>query len=326
MEGDKFEMEDHRNWMDASYKTYVCSLLESWPYMLKNGKPFTQSMTVTYRRQSPRRRRPAKRAGGDRPWRSGGTRGQIPANRRGRAHGGGHRCTGKLRTSSRRRKPRHWLSDRWPESGQREAAANFRELSPATGVPYLETVLPAKKPARKRWRRSRGELCVGGTKGLRHRGHPGARPQVVSAQYAAALGPSYEEMAAAARRSLPGCCARAAACCRFHRIEPQARPKAVFDFITHTGCPMRPCRRRYSVMETLETASLDICVDPGMIGKDALSLGPPPFRPATILMARWSSANPDKARVCLADIDPRQRGLFAAAWKWACRGSCQGLA
>ena len=35
MGGNKFEMEDHRNWMDASYKTYVCSLLDPWPYSLK---------------------------------------------------------------------------------------------------------------------------------------------------------------------------------------------------------------------------------------------------------------------------------------------------
>ena len=38
MEGNKFEMEDHRNWMDASYKTYVCSLLDPWPYTLKKGE------------------------------------------------------------------------------------------------------------------------------------------------------------------------------------------------------------------------------------------------------------------------------------------------
>jgi D-apionolactonase len=47
MEGNKFEMEDHRNWMDASYKTYVCSLLDPWPYTLEKGKPFEQSVTLT---------------------------------------------------------------------------------------------------------------------------------------------------------------------------------------------------------------------------------------------------------------------------------------
>lgn len=47
MEGNKFEMEDHRNWMDASYKTYVRSLLDPWPYTLKKDESFTQSVNIT---------------------------------------------------------------------------------------------------------------------------------------------------------------------------------------------------------------------------------------------------------------------------------------
>ena len=37
MEGDTFEMEDQRNWTDASYKTYVRPLALPWPYTLTNG-------------------------------------------------------------------------------------------------------------------------------------------------------------------------------------------------------------------------------------------------------------------------------------------------
>jgi hypothetical protein len=37
MEGDTFEMEDHRNWTDASFKTYVRPLALPWPYTLKAG-------------------------------------------------------------------------------------------------------------------------------------------------------------------------------------------------------------------------------------------------------------------------------------------------
>ena len=38
MEGDTFEMEDQRNWSDASYKTYVRPLALPWPYVLPAGK------------------------------------------------------------------------------------------------------------------------------------------------------------------------------------------------------------------------------------------------------------------------------------------------
>ena len=47
MEGDGFEMEDQRNWSDASYKTYVGSLLKPWPYTLAKGSRNTQSVRLS---------------------------------------------------------------------------------------------------------------------------------------------------------------------------------------------------------------------------------------------------------------------------------------
>lgn len=46
MEGDTFEMEDQRNWTDASYKTYVRPLALPWPYDLPAGKPFEQKVSL----------------------------------------------------------------------------------------------------------------------------------------------------------------------------------------------------------------------------------------------------------------------------------------
>jgi len=47
MEGDAFEMEDQRNWCDASYKTYVRPLSRPWPYRLPPGEVLKQSVTLT---------------------------------------------------------------------------------------------------------------------------------------------------------------------------------------------------------------------------------------------------------------------------------------
>ena len=47
MEGDAWEMEDHRNWTDASFKTYVRPLALPWPYTLKAGEAVKQSVTLT---------------------------------------------------------------------------------------------------------------------------------------------------------------------------------------------------------------------------------------------------------------------------------------
>ena len=49
LEGDTYEMEDQRNWTDASYKTYVRPLALPWPYRLKPGDVIDQSVTLTIR-------------------------------------------------------------------------------------------------------------------------------------------------------------------------------------------------------------------------------------------------------------------------------------
>jgi hypothetical protein len=42
-----FEMEDQRNWGDASYKTYVGSLRDPWPFSVEEGDEFHQSITLS---------------------------------------------------------------------------------------------------------------------------------------------------------------------------------------------------------------------------------------------------------------------------------------
>ena len=62
MEGDAFEMEDQRNWLDASYKTYVRPLALPWPYPIRQGERFTQKVTLAIAGSLP-----AVAAGGDAP-------------------------------------------------------------------------------------------------------------------------------------------------------------------------------------------------------------------------------------------------------------------
>jgi D-apionolactonase len=52
MEGDTFEMEDQRNWCDASYKTYVRPLALPWPYLLPPGAPVRQRVRLTVKGRS----------------------------------------------------------------------------------------------------------------------------------------------------------------------------------------------------------------------------------------------------------------------------------
>ena len=90
MLGDTFEMEDQRNWTDASYKTYVRPLGLPHPFVLKAGETIEQAVELRFegmamgtatrpRRETARRRSPSRwapRRGGCRtsPWVSNGTR------------------------------------------------------------------------------------------------------------------------------------------------------------------------------------------------------------------------------------------------------------
>lgn len=47
MEGDTFEMEDQRNWTDASYKTYVRPLALPWPYKIQKGETISQTISLS---------------------------------------------------------------------------------------------------------------------------------------------------------------------------------------------------------------------------------------------------------------------------------------
>jgi hypothetical protein len=49
MDGDVFEMEDQRNWTDASFKTYVRPLCRPWPYTLPAGSVVEQSVALNVR-------------------------------------------------------------------------------------------------------------------------------------------------------------------------------------------------------------------------------------------------------------------------------------
>jgi len=51
-EGDLFEMEDQRNWTDASFKTYSTPLALGFPHQARRGQTFRQSVEVRCRRRA----------------------------------------------------------------------------------------------------------------------------------------------------------------------------------------------------------------------------------------------------------------------------------
>ena len=127
-------------------------------------------------------------------------------------------------------------------------------------------------------------------------------------------GPTYEEMAAAARKAFPGVLLGGGMLSYFTELNRKPAPKGVFDFITHTACPIVHSADDLSVMETLESMPWIIASTRAMIGTSPYHMGPTSIPCRDNPYGAQEAANPNNGRVCLSDMDPRQRGLFAAAW------------
>ncbi|HEY5597993.1 MAG TPA: hypothetical protein VIK47_04225, partial [Kiloniellales bacterium] len=313
MEGNKFEMEDHRNWMDASYKTYVCSLRDPWPYTLAKGKPFAQTITLTVSGKPSKA--VAKRTGGAIQVSLGGVGGRLPAIGAGVPMREAEAAVAKSELIAAAA-PAHLVCQiDGRESGQAQAAAAFRELKQRTRIPVtLEIVLPAKEPAEKEVASIAAALREGGLK-----------PDAVVITQMHDLksfqpgtprpwGPSYEEMAAAARHAFPDLRLGGGMLSFFTELNRKRPPQGVFDFITHTVCPIVHAADDISVMETLESLPWIFASTRAMIGKSPYCIGPSSIPCRDNPYGAAVAANPHNGRVCLSDMDPRQRGLFAAAW------------
>jgi D-apionolactonase len=312
MEGNKFEMEDHRNWMDASYKTYVCSLLDPWPYTLKKGEAFDQSITVTIEGKPAGK---AAKASTGVTVTVGGAKGRIPAIGAGvpmlqAAAALDH--SGLIAAAS----PAHLICQiDGRVSGAARAAAAFRTLKERAGKPVtLEIILPAKKSAAEEMAAIAKDVRTGGL-----------MPDAIVVTQMHDLksfqpntprpwGPTYEEMAKAARAEFRGVPVGGGMLSFFTELNRKPVPKGLFDFVTHSVCPIVHAADDTSVMETLESIPSIIASTRNMIGKTPYHLGPSSIPCRDNPYGAAVAPNPNNARVCLSDIDPRQRGLFAAAW------------
>jgi hypothetical protein len=313
MEGNKFEMEDHRNWMDASYKTYVCSLLDPWPYTLEKGKAFEQSVTLMLDGKAKQITRASKDAAV--AITLGKAKGKMPSIGAGvpmseaKAALANAELIGGLKLSDLVCQ----IDGR--EGGQVEAARAFAELSKSIAVPVkLEIVLPAKAPAEREVTEIAHAMREGGLKpasivvtqihDLKSFQPNTPRP----------WGPTYEEMAKAVRASFPGLPVGGGMLSYFTELNRKPVPSGVFDFVTHTICPIVHAADDISVMETLEALPWIFASARAMIGKTPYHIGPSGIPCRDNPYGAAVASNPNNGRVCLSDRDPRQGGLFAAAW------------
>ncbi|HSI41348.1 MAG TPA: hypothetical protein VLA00_12450 [Xanthobacteraceae bacterium] len=313
MEGDAFEMEDQRNWSDASYKTYVRPLALPWPYTLPAGEPVRQSVALSIRGGAPAvigRAQAAVRI------EIGAQAGRMPAIG--------------LVVTPEEAAATLACTDALTEVGPQSLLLHF-DPTAGHGLPALRALAQVAA-------RHRGEIvleCV--VPGV---AAPAEELQEVARQAAAAglrldaiavspaadrrstppgsawpACPPLEEVYAAARAAFPGVVLGGGMFSYFTELNRKRPPAHLLDFVTHCTCPLVHDADDRSVMQTLEalpfiarsTRAIIGEGKPYRIGPSTLGMRQNPYGSRTL-------PNPQRRRMTMTADDPRQDGTFAAAW------------
>ena len=323
MEGDSFETEDQRNWGDASYKTYVGSLLRPWPYTLAAGSRHTQAIRVSI---APSGSIAATAASKESPVSveiAGETDGLMPAVGIGVPATEAEHAVAAI-DLLRRLAPRHLIchTDLRAEVPQSTLEA-YRRLAEATGAQVdLEIIIAddsdpvamldalAQRLAAARLKPA--SLAVSTAADLLS-WQPGEdRPAQPTAQ----------AICAAARRVFPGVKLGGGVLTYFTEINRKRPPAELLDYVSHTTCAIVHAADDRSVMETLETLPAIMASTRAFIGGRPYRIGPSAIACRSNPYGRAPFENPHNTRVPLARMDPRQRGLFAAAYLVGYAAAC----
>jgi hypothetical protein len=322
MEGDTFEMEDQRNWTDASYKTYVRPLALPWGYTLAKGSRHEQSVRLSFT---------GRRSGEGNSQASGvigiGLGQGLPLRM---PELGVALPNEEIEAASAAVDALCALSARFLvcHADIRDSAAlsefeTIRQVAEAAEAKIvLEVVVPDEADvtasveevatAAKRARLEIDAVVVSSAADLKS-WQPGAkRPEK----------PTVEDIAAATREVFPGVKLGGGMLSTFTELNRKRPKAALFDFITHTTCSIVHASDDRSVMETLETLPAIIASTRAMIGEKPYRIGPSAIAARMNPYSKGVLDNPSNRRVCLTNYDPRQRGLFNAAWTLGYLAAC----
>ncbi len=313
MNGDTFEMEDQRNWTDASYKTYVRPLGLPFPYTLPAGETLTQSVTLAFEGAAPA---VTTGAAGDAVTVSlGGSQGRVP--RFGVAVEARHAAAALDRLDSLMPLAPAFLSLYLDarQDGAAEALQAFKALAEGLGAaPALEVVVPGEGPPE-------AELAeVAGWSEA-----AGLAPASVAVTPAGDLGfvmpgsvfpdsKAFDDLFAAARTAFPNARIGGGNFVYFTELNRKPPPVAALDFVCHGTCAIVHAADDRSVTETLEALPYIIASGRALFGDKTYRIGPGSIGSRTSPFGNEPPENPEAARMTMTRADPRQRGLLGAAW------------
>ncbi len=312
MEGDTYEMEDQRNWTDASYKTYVRPLAKPWPYLIPAGEGVDQKITVKVSGGRPEhavQRAITLNLGGEIgvvPPLGIGMRPEDAATNAGAAD--------LLRDLG----PAHVMLHHDPRAGHRleTLSCMLKVVRDIGAEPWLEAVIERTDNAG-----AQAEvIALGAT--ARDLGDPFPTVLVSPAPdlkctLPGSPWPDAPEASAlydTARAAFPKARIAGGMFSYFTELNRKRPPADLLDLVTFTTSPLVHAGDDRSVMETREAypaivKSVAAIADktPWGVGPSAIGMRDNPYGAA-------AKANPQNIRQAMNLNDPRQRGLFGAVW------------
>lgn len=324
MEGDAYEMEDQRNWSDASYKTYIRPLSKPHPYTLETGRKFVQRVGLS-------------------------VAGSIPADDRRIAAADctvsiGEQIAGwvpefalavspkfaetalNVAGLARRTNVSHLVCTFDASVGHGvETMKHFKRIGEETDARLiLEAVLPLRDDSGQ-FTDNLGVLNADIGTIKRAAADAGAEFAIISVSPACYLksyqpidnwpsAPSLRTVYTAVRQAFPKAEIAGGMHSYFTELNRFQPPADAIDIITHSTCPIVHAGDDSSVMESLQALPWIFKSvaemgkgTPYWIGPTAIAMRMNPYGAGPM-------PNPDNLRGAMAEIDPRQRGLFNAAW------------
>ena len=100
----------------------------------------------------------------------------------------------------------------------------------------------------------------------------------------------------------------------FTELNRKRPPAELLDFVHNGTCPIVHAADDRSVMETHEALPYQVATARSFIGGTAYRIGPSSIGCRDNPHGKTFTPNPNNQRICLVRADPRQRGLFGAAW------------
>lgn len=314
MEGDTFEMEDHRNWTDASFKTYVRPLSLPWPYRLKAGETVKQSIRVTLSGHAAPKRAAGATAGievklGD------VTNNTVPPVGLGMP---AEEIEHSLRQIEllKLAAPRFLICHFDPRRSHGiEELKGYRELCEQTGADaVLEVVVESVDDYASELRHLADLARQSGIKLWAIAVCPGGDLKAVLPGGARPPAPPLPDLYRAAREAFPDAKLGGGMFSFFTELNRKRVPAELLDFVHNTTCGIVHAADDRSVMETLEALPYQVTTARSFIGSREYRVGPSGIGCRDNPHGATWTPNPHNVRICLTKLDPRQRGLFGAAW------------